>query len=265
MLLCQISDLHIKAGGTLTYGVVDTAALLRACIDHILRLPQQPDVVLASGDLVDLGRPEEYALLRELLAPLPMPVYLLPGNHDDRATLRASFPDHAYLRQWPPFVQYVLDEYPVRIVALDTVIPREGGGRLCAERLEWLAAALAAAPSRPTIVVMHHPPFRTFIGHMDRIGLDGADALARVIAQHPQVERVLSGHLHRPIVARFAGTVASTCPSPAHQIALDLAEEGVEGFTLEPPGYQLHRWDAASGIVSHTVTVGNWPGPYPFA
>ncbi len=264
MLLCQITDLHIKAGGTRTYGVVDTAGMLRACVQHILDLPQRPDLVVATGDLVDLGRADEYALLRDLLAPLPMPVHLLPGNHDDRDVLRASFPDHAYLHEWPPFVQYVLEDHPVRIVALDSVIPREGGGRLCDERLEWLEATLAAAPGRPTIVVMHHPPFRTFIGHMDRIGLDGSDALARVIARHTQVERVLCGHLHRPIVARFAGTVASTCPSTAHQIALDLAEDGVEGFTLEPPGYQLHRWDAAAGVVSHTVAVGNWPGPYPF-
>jgi 3',5'-cyclic AMP phosphodiesterase CpdA len=264
LLICQISDLHIKAGGRLSGGVVDTAAMFRACVAHVGALPQRPDAVLLTGDLVDLGRPEEYALLRELIAPLDMPVHLIPGNHDDRAVLCASFPDHAYLPRDGGFVQYALEEYPVRIVALDTVIPREGGGRLCAERLAWLDRTLAAAPARPTLVMMHHPPFRTFIGHMDAIGLDGADGFRDVIARHPQVERVLCGHLHRPIQARVAHVIASTCPSPAHQIVLDLAEDAAEAFIMEPSGYQLHRWSPDTGVVSHTAVIGPYPGPYPF-
>src|SRR5215831_1956179 len=102
MLVCQISDLHIRAPGQMSYRVVDCATMLARCVTEILRLPQRPDVVVITGDLTDLGRPEEYAYLRKLLAPLPMPLYLLPGNHDDREHLRASFSDHAYLRQWPP-------------------------------------------------------------------------------------------------------------------------------------------------------------------
>src|SRR3954469_5836710 len=98
-LIAQISDLHIKAAGKLSYKIVDTAGMLRACIAHMLKQPQRPDVVVFTGDLVDFGRPEEYAVLREIISPLGMPVYLLPGNHDDRAALREAFPDHAYLRQ----------------------------------------------------------------------------------------------------------------------------------------------------------------------
>jgi 3',5'-cyclic AMP phosphodiesterase CpdA len=264
MLLCQISDLHIKAGGKLSYRVVDTAGMLARCIAHVLALPQRPDAVVVTGDLVDFGKPEEYATLRTILAALPIPYYVIPGNHDDRETLREAFADHAYLAQWPPFVQYVIDDHPLRIVALDTVIPREGGGRLCDARLEWLERALAAAPDRPTVVIMHHPPFRTFIGHMDDMGLDGSDALARVIRRHPQVERVLCGHLHRPIQTRFAGTIASTCPSPAHQVALDLDPKADSVFMMEPPGYQLHKWTPETGVVSHTAFVGTFAGPYPF-
>lgn len=63
---------------------------------------------------------------------------------------------------------------------------------------------------------MHHPPFPTFIGHMDRQGLTGAANLAALVRRHPQVERLLCGHLRRPIQARFSGTIASTAPSPAH-------------------------------------------------
>jgi 3',5'-cyclic-AMP phosphodiesterase len=263
-LLAQVSDLHIKAAGRLSYRVVDTAGMLRACIGHLLALPQRPDAAVFTGDLTDFGRPEEYAVLRELLAPLGMPVYLIPGNHDERGALRAAFPEHRYLRQSPDFVQYAIEAHPLRIVALDTVVPGEGRGELCAVRLAWLDARLAEQPRKPTVVLMHHPPFPTFIGHMDRQGLTGAAELAAVVRKHPQVERLLCGHLHRPIQARFAGTIASTSPSPAHQVALDLAADARSQFVMEPPGYQLHAFTPETGVVSHTAFIGSFAGPHPF-
>lgn len=263
-VLAQITDVHIKAAGRRSYRVVDTAAMLRSCIEHLLTLPQRPDVAAFTGDLTDFGRPEEYAALRELLAPLDMPVYLIPGNHDDRDVLRAAFPEHEYLRQSPHFVQYVIEKHRLRIVGLDTVVPGEGRGELCAERLAWLDTRLTEEPGRPTVILMHHPPFLTFIGHMDRQGLTGAAELAEVVRKHPQVERLLCGHLHRPIQARFAGTMASTAPSPAHQVALDLASDARSQFVMEPPGYQLHAFTPETGVVSHTAFVGSFAGPYPF-
>jgi Icc protein len=70
---------------------------------------------------------------------------------------------------------------------------------------------------------MHHPPFATGITHMDNFGLDNAAELAEIVVRHPQVERILCGHLHRTIDRRFAGTVAGTAPSTAHQIRLNLS------------------------------------------
>ncbi len=263
-LLAQISDLHIKLPGKLSYKVVDCAGMLARCVEEILRLPQRPDALAITGDLVDFGRRDEYEHLRELLAPLPMPYYLIPGNHDERGALRAAFPEHAYLRQWEPYIQYAIDDWPVRIVALDTVIPKESGGRLDKERLDWLQTTLNAKADQPTIVIMHHPPFDTLIGHMDRIGLEGKKELEQVIARHPQVERVLCGHLHRVIQFRFGGTIAMTCPSPAHQVALDLAPDAASRFKMEPPGFQLHVWTKGQGVVSHTAFIGEFAGPYPF-
>src|SRR5258707_12424999 len=156
MIVCQISDMHVRAGGELAYGVVDTAAHLRRCIAHILALKQPPDAAVMTGDLVDGGKPEEYALLREIIAPLAMPVYLIPGNHDEREALRAAFPDHAYLNQFPPFIQYAIEEHQLRIVAIVTVIPREAVGELCAQRLEWLALMVSTRPQRPTLPLMRH-------------------------------------------------------------------------------------------------------------
>ena len=91
-LLAQVTDMHIKAGGKLSYRVVDTEASLARCVAQLMRLPQVPDAVLFTGDLVDFGRPEEYDNLARLLSPLTMPFFLMPGNHDDPEVMRAKFP-----------------------------------------------------------------------------------------------------------------------------------------------------------------------------
>lgn len=264
MLIAQISDMHIKANGKLAYGVVDTAGMLRVCIEQIGRLPKQPDVMLLTGDLVDYGRPEEYALLKELLLPLKMPMYLVAGNHDERTALRNAFtgPGFEYLGQTDEFLQYAVDLGPIRLLVLDTVVPHAGHGALSEQRLAWLDQRLTE-DSRPTVIAMHHPPFSTGIAHMDAIGLEGSEALERILRKYTHVERVLCGHLHRSIQCRFAGTVASTCPSPAHQVALDLSADGPDCFVMEPPGYQMHFWHAGR-LVTHTSVLGEYAGPYRF-
>jgi 3',5'-cyclic AMP phosphodiesterase CpdA len=264
VLLAQISDLHIKTERRLAYRRVDTAGCLARAVEHLCALRPRPDVVLATGDLVDAGLREEYERLRALLAPLPMPVYLIPGNHDDRDALRAVFGgDHPWLPR-RGFLQYVVEDWPLRLVALDTLVPGQGGGRLCEARRGWLAARLDEAPARPTVILMHHPPFPTGIRHMDALGLEAPEAVAAIVARHPQVERVLCGHLHRPIQVRWAGTLAMTAPSTAHQVVLDLAAGGPAAFALEPPALLLHLWREGTGLVTHTAYVGAFEGPYPF-
>jgi len=137
MLIAQISDMHVTAEGTLLYKRLDTAGYLERAVAHILGLDVRPDVVIATGDLVDGGKAEEYARLRGLLAPLPMPVYLIPGNHDARDSLRAAFPDHAYLPK-EGFLQYAIEDYPLRLIGLDTLVPRSEERRVGKEcRSRW--------------------------------------------------------------------------------------------------------------------------------
>lgn len=266
MRLAQISDLHIKPVGALAYDTVDTAHFLEHAIDRLNALGDQIDAVLATGDLVDGGRPDEYAHLRRHLDRLAKPYFVMVGNHDARAPLLEAFRDHTYLRDANPFIQYTVDVGEVRIVALDSLDEGASGGQLCAERLAWLADALAAAGERPVILALHHPPFDTGIVHMDEIGLhpDAARALEQLLRQYPNVERVLAGHVHRQILRRFGGTIAATCPSVAHQVALDLRPDAPMGFIMEPPGFAIHDWMPGRGMVTHYAYVGDYGGPHNF-
>lgn len=262
--IVQLTDLHIREPGRLAYGRLDTAPYLREAIATVQALTQQPDAVVVTGDLTDFGRPAEYAHLRELLAPLACPVFLLPGNHDDPAALRAAFPDQAHLGTSGDLC-YARRVGDIELVVLDTTVGGKSYGALGPERLGWLAEVLDSARDRPVLLAMHHPPFRTLIGHMDAIGLlEGAAEMETILRHHPNVERVICGHLHRPISVRFGGTIASTCPAPAHQVVLDLHEDAASAWNLEPGAFQVHVWEPETGLVTHQASSGRYPGPYPF-
>ena len=143
-VIAQISDLHIKANGRLSYRQVDTHTALLQVIDTLNALRPRPDVVVVTGDLVDFGRPEEYQTLRAALQRLQLPVYLMAGNHDDREALRAAFPDHPYLQSGPT-LNWQLRVGGVRLLALDSSVPQQPWGELDAQQLEWLDHALSAA------------------------------------------------------------------------------------------------------------------------
>ena len=263
MLLAQISDLHVMPKGQLAYGRVDTAGMLRNAVAHLNRLDPRPDAVVITGDLADGGEPLAYQHLREILAGLKLRFFVIPGNHDRIAEFRSAFSDQPYLPADGEFIQYVIDDFAVRIVAAHSVVPGRTSGEMDDERLAWLDRTLGEKPHTPTVVMMHHPPFATGLAHFDVVGMPDVAGLERVIARHPQVERILCGHVHRAIQVRFGGTIASACPSTAHQVAVDLRPNGQDSFTLEPPGFQLHRWNGST-LFSYTVNVGAFDGPFPF-
>ena len=267
LLIAQLSDLHVRREVELVCGRVDTGAALQRAIGAVMALSPLPDAVLLTGDLVDAGDDEDaYRHLRRLLSPLTMPWYPIPGNHDGRDALRRVFADRLVVAHDPHFVHYTVDDFPVRLVFLDTLDPGSGAGLLDAARLLWLRERLAETPDRAVMIAMHHPPFETGIAFMDAIACVGADGLEAPIRAHGRVERIVCGHLHRSVTASFAGSVACSAPSTAHQLRLDLRpfDSSPGAFTLEPPGFLLHRWTAGAGFATHAVTIGSYPGPFPF-
>ena len=263
MLIAQISDLHVMPKGELANGRVDTATMLRNAVVHLNGLDPQPAITLITGDLADKGQPAAYANMREILADLKTPFYVIPGNHDKIDAFREAFADQPYLPTTGDRIQYVVDTLPLRLVAIDSVVPGRTRGALSADRLDWLDHTLALRPDAPTLVMMHHAPFIMGLEHLDEVYMDNIADLERVIARHPQVQRVLCGHVHRSTQIRFGGTIVSSCPSTAHQAALDLRPDGIDSWTLEPPGFQLHRWYGGV-LFTHTLNVGKFDGPYAF-
>ena len=259
MIIAQITDTHLLPEGRKLANLIDTSAQLQAAVARLNGLSTPADVVLLTGDLADDGNPESYAALRERLGALDSPFYLIPGNHDRRQALVEAFPDHAYLPQ-TGFLHYAIEDHAVRLVGLDTLVEGSDGGALCEERLAWLDATLAAAPERPTLIFMHHPPFESGIRWMDSMGLSGSSELRGVLGGHPQVRLVVCGHIHRPFYSMLGGVPVAVAPSTAWQVHLDLQLESRPRAALEPAAAFLHLWNG-DAFVTHLSYVN--PGAIP--
>ena len=239
--------------------------LTERALRAVRSLPRPPDAIVISGDLADCGLASEYAVLSDMLRRLATaPVYLIPGNHDRRDVMRAALRDFPGITDQQQFIQYVVETLPLRLVMLDTIVPGAHHGELCSARLQWLEATLAARPERPTVVVMHHPPFKTGMRRMDASGLRNADAFCATISRHRQVQRILCGHQHRSVAGSVAHALATVAPSAAHQVELDLWSDRPEMWNLEPAAFQLHVHEQGGPIVTHTAYVEAFPGPFPF-
>lgn len=262
MLIAQITDFHVRPPGQVFADVVDTAAMLGRAVQQILALRPLPDVVLVSGDLTNDGENGAYHAIRPLLAKLPMPIFAIPGNHDDRAGM-LELAGIAEIGADQPFRQQSVDLGGLQLIALDSLVPGKAHGELCAERLAWLETALDQS-TQPILLMIHHPPGETGIQHMDRIGLRTSGPLEALIRRHAdRIVRIVAGHVHRSIFYRWQGVPVSIAPGVAHQVELDF-EDHEPGFVMEPPSFHLHRWADENGLLTHQVFIGDFPGPYRF-
>lgn len=263
MLIAQITDCHISAPGTRAYNIAPMAENLRACIDHLNQLSPRPDVVLVTGDITNGGTEVEARHAFELLAQLAIPWFITPGNHDSVAPLRSVF-DNGSFPVGEAGNDYLIDDLPVRLIALDSKNPGQPGGKITKDQAKWLDTILATDTNRPAIIFMHHPPVRCSVLESDEDGFIGADLLGEVVSKYHNIERILCGHIHLPVHARWHGTIVTSAPSIGMQLGLDLTMKKPPEFYLSQPACLLHYWTKHHDLITHTVSLPLPEGPFPF-
>jgi 3',5'-cyclic AMP phosphodiesterase CpdA len=265
MLIAHLSDPHLRPRGVLYQGLVDSNAMFEAAIRHLNGLHPKPDVVILSGDMVDEGTSEEYSVAKEMVAAIEQPVFIIPGNHDERDAFRACFPDRPYVASSGPLHIIAPDHCRVLIIGLDITVPGDHHGDMDDDAAEWLTTTLASEPDKPTIIMMHQPPSESGIPYIDEYFCRNGSRLAEIVSRFPAVERILCGHIHRFMQLRFGGTMLCTAPSTTPAIALRLTPDAEPASYIEPPAFLLHRWTPETGLITHYVPIGSFPGPFPFA
>lgn len=256
MLIAQLTDIHLgfEPDSPREFNRVRLDAALGA----LLALDPLPDLMLATGDLVDRGDVASYVRLREAFAALPFPVHFALGNHDIRANFAEVFPEVGFT---DGFLQYVLDTPAMRIVVLDTLEEGRHGGAFCEMRAEWLCARLDEDRVKPTLIVQHHPPIEVGIAWMNT---DPAEPwvhrLSACVVDRPNVLGLVCGHIHRAITTQWHGLTVATCPSTAPQVALDLRPIDCDHadrrplIVADPPAYALHWWNGRE-LIAHYQTA----------
>jgi 3',5'-cyclic AMP phosphodiesterase CpdA len=245
--LVILSDLHLGPPGSAVNGL-DTGARLAEAVAVITRDHADAAMVLVAGDLADRGEVDAYRHLRDLLAPLQMPVHLTLGNHDNRDAFLSVFGpglDDAMGR-----VSKVLDAGGYRILLLDTSEPGLVGGRLCQGRLDWLALRLDEAEDRPVIIVQHHHANPLSLP-VDEIMLEAAQDYLDVLHRHPDIRQVIAGHVHLPTTAVWQGIPMTTLAGSHYSVSPHVPGVPGEQRQLEGPAQMAVVLADESGVTVH--------------
>lgn len=240
--LVQITDTHILPPGELLYGGTDTAAHLGESVRQINCMRPKPDVVLITGDLVD--RPEKvcYQHFIDVIDALEMPVYVIPGNHDEPQLMLEVFAGTSYFPATDDTFQYAIEDLPFRILALNSHADGTELPEFDQQRLAWLQHQLSGS-EKPVLVALHHPPMTTGVELIDMGGSEWFQGLKTVLAEHSQVRLVICGHCHTDLCGRIGQVPVYMASATSHQLIAS------RGLTIAPSTIIV----AATPILHHYI------------
>ncbi|HET9715968.1 MAG TPA: metallophosphoesterase [Pseudolabrys sp.] len=251
MIIAQISDTHIALDAP---DADQRISDFERAIADINALDPAPDVIVHTGDVVHNGRSDEYQEAVRILANARAPVYVIPGNKDDRANLFAAFSPRGYVDTNSDFIEYAIEDYPVRLISADTLNARSNKGDFCPERAERLIDLINAEKIKPVAVLAHHPPFEVMVGP-DSLHFESQEMmerLRRALQQSSRVIAVFSGHVHRGTNGHIGTIPVMVAPC----IATTLRKGTYPAHMKTRPVYYLHRLDPLWGFVAETRIVG---------
>ena len=258
MIIAQISDTHIALD---TPDADQRIRDFELTIADINALDPAPDVIVHTGDIVHNGRQDEYAQAAAILAKARAPVYVLVGNRDDRANLRATFAASGYFARDSDFIDYAIEGYPVRLIVLDTLSSSSNKGDFCAERVSHLIDLIDAETTKPIAVFTHHPPFEVPVGP-DPLNFETPEMMTRLreTLQHSgRVVAVFSGHVHRAAEGHVGSIPATVVPC----IATTLRKGDYPAHMKSRPVYYIHRFDSVWGFSTEARIVVTRPSAAP--
>lgn len=252
----HLSDTHFLAGDGRLYDILDSEAKLRQLFAELEASGSRPEAIVFTGDLADKGEAEAYRALRDIVEPaaerLGAQVIWVMGNHDDRATFRASLLDDVATTD--P-IDRVIDVNGLRIISLDSTVVGHHYGQVTDDQLLWLHNVLATPAPHGTILAMHHPPVPTVLDLAVTVELRAQRELAAVI-RGSDIRSIIAGHLHYSTTATFAGIPVSVASATCYTQDLNVPAGGTRGRDGAQSFNLVHVYDDT--VMHSVVPLGNY-------
>ncbi len=186
----QITDSHLFAKNQEMFGVKCNENFLRV-IEKIKQHAKPFDFILATGDISQDESQEAYQLFRDTLAQFKVPIYWIPGNHDDLIKMQAIFQQSPYF-----FHQQNLTVGDWEFIFVDTKIQGKDTGFISDEELNKLGKLLAQSQASRVAIVMHHHPIPVSTPLIDKYILENREDFLSMINQYKKVRLIICGHVH---------------------------------------------------------------------
>lgn len=252
--LIQITDTHILPPGKVLHDEVDTAHHLQETVQLINRMRPLPDVVMITGDLVEQANTISYEHFIELIEPLQMPAYVLPGNHDDPQLMSEVFASTHHFPVHGDTYQYAIEDFPFRILALNSHAEGTELPEFDDHRLAWLEQQLKQS-DKPVLIALHHPPMTTGIELIDMGGADWYQGLKSLLARYDHVKLLICGHCHTDLCGHIGRVPVYMAAATAHQLVATRGLNIAPATIIAPATPTLHHF-IDGGFVSGS---NRWP------
>ena len=260
--LIQLSDLHLVPPGKLTSKVLDTNAILEETINEILSKKDyfgQIDGLVVTGDVSDDGSMESYLSAYEKLSKLNVPILVIPGNHDLRDPMRKVFHENVQFSKNSSQFDWVFKFDETLIIGLDTLVEGENFGFLEEKSLDFLSHKLSNNSGSDLVLLIHHPPIKTGIYFMDKIGLTNTSDLSECLKATNRPIKILCGHVHGVYHGLLGIHPVVSAPSICSAFEFNRQEFAPVGFNKGPTGYAYLETSSNGFWTSIPSNYGNGP------
>ena len=250
--ICQLSDIHFTDDFDKLFNQINTAEQFKKAVNFCNNLNPQPDLYIISGDLIH-DKSEYYKNFINITNLLQKPYYLMMGNHDVRDQLRKFISDKSLIDS-NGYINFSLNNHPIRIICLDTAVENMVEGEISIETMKWLKDELSKDLNKTTIIFMHHPPINIGSQLFDDIKCKNGNEFLQFTKEYQNISKIVFGHVHCKFSKNVENQELLSCPSSSFQIPIDA--KSPENLLMDNSSYiQLFKWDKDLNLDIHTINI----------
>lgn len=225
----HVTDPHLFADPAGSLRGTVTLSSFQSVLAHFESSEWPADFMAMTGDVIQDSSSGAYDQFRDLVEPLDLPIFCVPGNHDVRGLMRDALSE-------PPF-RYcaTLRRDNWLVVGIDSCVHDSAQGCIDDAEMRRLEDIISSTDAEHVLVCLHHPPLPMGSTWLDTVGLSNREEFLQIITQSGLVRAAIFGHVHQDFDQRHESIHIIGTPSTCRQF-----KAGSDEFELDdnPPAYR---------------------------